>query len=67
MFILSNNHVLANSNTAAIGDPILQPGSHDGGTLTNDHIADLADFIPISIAGLPSECNIARTGPLSTT
>ena len=25
--ILSNNHVLANSNDAAVGDPILQPGS----------------------------------------
>lgn len=60
VFILSNNHVLANSNTAAIGDPILQPGPHDGGTPVNDHIADLADFVPISIAGLPSECNVAN-------
>ena len=59
-FILSNNHVLANSNAAAIGDPILQPGPHDGGTLANDHIADLEDFVPISITGLPSECNIAN-------
>ncbi len=60
VFILSNNHVLANSNAAAIGDPILQPGAFDGGTLANDHIADLADFVPISITGLPSECNIAN-------
>jgi hypothetical protein len=60
VFILSNNHVLANSNAARIGDPILQPGPHDGGTLAADHIADLADFVPISIAGLPSECNVAN-------
>lgn len=60
VFILSNNHVLANSNAAAIGDPILQPGPHDGGTLAADHIADLADFVPISITGLPSECNVAN-------
>lgn len=60
VFILSNNHVLANSNAAAIGDPILQAGPHDGGTLANDHIADLADFVPISITGLPSECNVAN-------
>ena len=30
--ILSNNHVLANSNDAAIGDLILQPGVADGGS-----------------------------------
>ena len=30
--ILSNNHVLANSNNASIGDTILQPGTADGGT-----------------------------------
>lgn len=29
--ILSNNHVLANSNNAKIGDAILQPGPYDGG------------------------------------
>ena len=28
-FILSNNHVLANSNEADPGDPILQPGPYD--------------------------------------
>jgi len=58
-FILSNNHVLANSNQAEIGDPILQPGPHDGGTYPDDHIADLEDFVPINIIGLPSECPIA--------
>lgn len=39
--ILSNNHVLANSNDAAPGDPILQPGVYDGGRFPQDHIADL--------------------------
>jgi hypothetical protein len=29
--MLSNNHVLANSNDAEIGDPILQPGPFDSG------------------------------------
>jgi hypothetical protein len=56
--ILSNNHVLANSNNAEIGDPILQPGRADGGTFPEDHIADLVNFIPISITGVPSECPI---------
>lgn len=44
--ILSNNHVLANSNDAAKGDSILQPGPADGGT-ARDAIARLADFVPI--------------------
>ena len=58
-FILSNNHVLANSNQAEIGDPILQPGPYDGGTYPNDHIANLEDFVPINIIGVPSDCSIA--------
>ncbi|VAW96213.1 FIG00497627: hypothetical protein [hydrothermal vent metagenome] len=44
VFILSNNHVLANSNAAKIGDPILQPGTHDGGSLPGDVIARLSRF-----------------------
>lgn len=47
-YILSNNHVLANSNAAAIGDPILQPGAADGGVAPGDVIAKLSDFIPIT-------------------
>jgi len=46
-YILSNNHVLANSNNARIGDPILQPGPHDGGTVPGDIIARLFRFVPI--------------------
>jgi hypothetical protein len=44
---LSNNHVLANSNNAKIGDAILQPGPYDGGTIPNDIIARLSRFVPI--------------------
>jgi hypothetical protein len=58
--LLSNNHVLANSNAAEIGDPILQPGSYDGGRFPEDHIADLQEFIPINILGMPSDCTIAN-------
>jgi hypothetical protein len=46
-YILSNNHVLANSNAASIGDPILQPGPFDGGTFPADVIAHLSRFVPI--------------------
>jgi hypothetical protein len=47
-YILSNNHVLANNNAAAPGDPILQPGPYDGGTLPADRIASLSRFVPIT-------------------
>ncbi|SES22229.1 hypothetical protein [Salipaludibacillus aurantiacus] len=46
-YILSNNHVLANSNDAKIGDPILQPGPIDGGSAPDDQVASLSRFIPI--------------------
>jgi hypothetical protein len=47
-YILSNNHVLANSNDASLGDPILQPGPFDGGVDPADRIARLSRFIPIT-------------------
>ncbi|MGD2186170.1 MAG: hypothetical protein PVI71_08580 [Desulfobacterales bacterium] len=58
--MLSNNHVLANSNDAEIGDPILQPGPFDGGNFPQDHIANLTQFVPISFEGDPSECPFAN-------
>jgi hypothetical protein len=47
-YILSNNHVLANSNDASLGDPILQPGPFDGGVDPADRIARLSRFVPIT-------------------
>lgn len=47
-YILSNNHVLANSNNARLGDPILQPGPTDGGVDPSDRIATLSNFVPIT-------------------
>lgn len=57
-YILSNNHVLANSNNAQVGDPIYQPGVHDGGG-KDDTIAHLEDFIPIEFSEV-STCPIAN-------
>ena len=45
--ILSNNHVLGNSNEGSPGDAILQPGPADGGSFPADHIADLTRFVEI--------------------
>jgi hypothetical protein len=49
--ILSNNHVLANSNDAKVGDPILQPGPYDGGSVANDTVATLLRFMRINFDG----------------
>jgi hypothetical protein len=48
-YILSNNHVLADTNAAQIGDPILQPGPYDGGTDPVDRIATLTRMVPITL------------------
>lgn len=58
--ILSNNHVLADSNAAQIGDPIYQPGPADGGT-KSDRIAALTEFAPLDFGDNPSQCQIANS------
>ena len=47
VYVLSNNHVLANSNNASTGDATLQPGAFDGGTVATDQIGTLFAFKPI--------------------
>lgn len=58
--ILSNNHVMANSNNASPGDAILQPGPYDGGTVSTDTIAHLERFCPIDFNTAPADCNLAN-------
>ena len=58
VLILSNNHVLANSNDATLGDPILQPGPIDGGKLGRDEIGTLKDYIPIDFNLSGGSCPI---------
>lgn len=51
--ILSNNHVLANSNDSLVGDPILQPGPTDGGLNPQDIVARLERFITLRYVDEP--------------
>lgn len=51
LMILSNNHVLANSNGGAFGDCIVQPGPVDGGKCPQDQVATLERFVPIAFGG----------------
>lgn len=49
--VLSNNHVLANSNAGRVNDSIIQPGAADGGRHPADQIAVLARWVPINFGG----------------
>lgn len=70
LMVLSNNHVLANGSSiqearAKTGDPILQPGPYDGGTI-NDRIGVLHRYVPlvktVSRADCPVASAVARGG-----
>ena len=44
VLLLSNNHVLADTDRARVGDPVLSPGPADGGRLERDRVATLTAF-----------------------
>jgi hypothetical protein len=44
VLLLSNNHVLADTDRAQVGDPVLSPGPADGGRRDLDRVATLTSF-----------------------
>jgi len=50
LMILSNNHVLADTNAGPLGVSVLQPGPYDGGKHPADQVAILERYVPISFA-----------------
>ena len=56
VYALSNNHVYAATNSASIGDAVIQPGTFDGGidpaSDPIDVIGNLAAFEPIAFGGI---------------
>jgi hypothetical protein len=65
LLLLSNNHVLANisnglDDRASIGDPIIQPGTYDGGNIEDNTLARLWKFIPLHHELESSRCKIAK-------
>jgi hypothetical protein len=70
-YILSNNHVLARSDSASIGDAITQPGLIDAncsatGTTT---VGNLSQFVNLETAGANVDAALAQivTGTVDTT
>ena len=58
--ILSNNHVLANANTADIGDAIMQPGPSDATAESQPRrIARLSDYEPLLFGSAPNHIDAA--------
>ena len=51
IFVLSNNHVLANENGGKRGDAIVQQGDLDGGKAPGDVVAKLGDFVRLKKRG----------------
>lgn len=62
LMILSNNHVLANTNAGPINESILQPGPFDGGRHPADQVAVLERFVNISFAAGASNRVDCATG-----
>jgi hypothetical protein len=57
--LLSNNHVLANCDDAQVGDEIVQPGPHDGGSVPADVIALLLRWANL-MGGSQNQCALVN-------
>ena len=61
LYVLSNNHVLADENQLPLGSPIFQPGLLDGGNPATDQIAKLTKFVTLTTTGTNKvDCAIAE-------
>ncbi len=74
-YVLSNNHVLARSDHATVGDAIIQPGLIDNSCTPNGDgpgttpVASLTAWLPLSAATTNADAAIAQvgSGTVSTT
>jgi hypothetical protein len=68
-FILSNNHVLARTDTGTIGDDISQPGLVDSNCRVDatDTVADLSEFVPLGTNNVDVALAATRAGDVTTT
>jgi hypothetical protein len=61
LFVLSNNHVVADENRLALGSPVFQPGLLDGGKANSDQIAQLTKFVSLKTGAINKvDCAIAE-------
>lgn len=64
LYLLSNNHVLANQNRLVKGEAIVQAAMLDGGDAVADVVGTLWDFIPLPVSGqVGVDCALAKLDP----
>lgn len=61
VYALSNNHVYARENAAALGEEVLQPGLYDTKGIYNskNHLGNLSDFVWIKFDGTANQVDAA--------
>lgn len=60
-YILSNNHVLARSDSASVGDPIIQPGLIDANcSASGTTVGNLTQFVNMESAGANVDAALAQ-------
>jgi len=69
LYILSNNHAIARSDSAAVGDPIVQPGLIDNNCATPPTVATLSQFSNMETGPTPkidAALALINTGAVDT-
>jgi len=69
LYILSNNHAIARSDSAAVGDPIVQPGLIDNNCATPPTVATLSQFFNMETGPAPkidAALALINTGAVDT-
>ena len=68
LYILSNNHVLARSGSASLGEAISQPGLVDSGCSVpaSDSVAHLSQFIPLGTHNVDAAIAATISGDVKT-
>jgi hypothetical protein len=66
LHILSNNHVLARSNKAALGEDVSQPGMIDNGCGIGEVVADLSAFPNVGASNVDAAIAKLRPNTMST-
>lgn len=63
-YILSNNHVMARSNAAAIGEDISQPGMIDANCQVREIVADLSAYPNVATSNVDAAIAALRPGAM---
>jgi len=65
-YILSNNHVLARVDQAAVGEPITQPGLIDNACSVATVVADFSQAIPLGTLNVDAALAALRSGQMDS-